>query len=42
MCSVIGRWSVFKFCCVIVVDVYNVGFCVLMKKSSIRLVLVEL
>ena len=40
MCSVIGRWSEFRFFFVIVVDVYNVGFCVLMKKPSIRLVLV--
>ena len=36
----IGRWSEFKFSSVIVVNVYSVGFCVLMKKPSIRLVLV--
>ena len=42
MCSVIGRWSEFKFCFVIVVNVYNVGFCVLIKKPFIELVLVQL
>ena len=36
----IGRWSKFNFSYVIVVDVYSVGFCVLMKKPSIRLVLI--
>ena len=40
ICSVIGKWSKFKFSSMMVEDVYSVGFSVLIRKSTIRLVLV--